>query len=59
MGPGLLLPLPSLILLAVFVYGLIGWTVEPVATATSTTPWASKGFVVCTDFTDLARQRHQ
>ena len=29
-GPGLLLLSPSLILLAVFVYGLIGWTDQPV-----------------------------
>ena len=27
-GPGLLLLSPSLILLAVFVYGLIGWTIN-------------------------------
>ncbi|GAA3939616.1 carbohydrate ABC transporter permease [Actinoplanes auranticolor] len=43
-GPGLLLLSPSLILLAVFVYGLIGWTVK-VSLSDQHDALGSKGFV--------------
>ncbi|MEU4214160.1 sugar ABC transporter permease [Actinoplanes sp. NPDC026623] len=43
-GPGLLLLSPSLILLAIFVYGLIGWTVK-VSLSDRHDALGSKGFV--------------
>lgn len=51
-GPGLLLLSPSLILLAVFVYGLIAWTTK-VSLNDQHTALGSKGFVGLKNYTDL------
>lgn len=51
-GPGLLLLAPSLILLAVFVYGLIGWTTK-VSVSDQHNALGSKGYVGLKNYTDL------
>ena len=51
-GPGLLLLSPSLILLAVFVYGLIAWTIK-VSVSDEHNARGSKGFVGLENFTNL------
>jgi glucose/mannose transport system permease protein len=51
-GPGLLLISPSLILLAVFVYGLIAWTIK-VSMSDQHNALESKGFVGLKNYTDL------
>jgi glucose/mannose transport system permease protein len=51
-GPGLLLISPSLILLAVFVYGLIAWTMK-VSLSDEHNARGSKGFVGLENYTDL------
>ncbi len=51
-GPGLLLISPSLILLAVFVYGLIAWTMK-VSLSDEHDARGSKGFVGLENYTDL------
>lgn len=51
-GPGLLLLSPSLILLAVFVYGLIGWTTK-VSLSDEHNARGSKGFVGLDNYVDL------
>lgn len=51
-GPGLLLISPSLILLAVFVYGLIAWTIK-VSVSDEHNARGSKGFVGLQNYTDL------
>jgi glucose/mannose transport system permease protein len=51
-GPGLLLLSPSLILLAVFVYGLIGWTIN-LSLQDKHNARASKGYVGLTNYTNL------
>jgi glucose/mannose transport system permease protein len=51
-GPGLLLLSPSLILLAVFVYGLIAWTTK-VSVSDEHTALGSKGFVGLDNYTNL------
>jgi glucose/mannose transport system permease protein len=51
-GPGLLLISPSLILLAVFVYGLIAWTMK-VSLSDEHNARGSKGFVGLQNYTDL------
>ena len=51
-GPGLLLLSPSLILLAVFVYGLIAWTAK-VSVSDEHNARGSKGFVGLDNYTNL------
>jgi len=51
-GPGLLLLSPSLILLAVFVYGLIAWTMK-VSVSDEHNARGSKGFAGLDNYTDL------
>jgi glucose/mannose transport system permease protein len=51
-GPGLLLLSPSLILLAVFVYGLIAWTMK-VSVSDEHNARGSKGFVGLDNYTTL------
>ncbi len=51
-GPGLLLISPSLILLAIFVYGLIAWTIK-VSLSDEHNARGSKGFVGLQNYTDL------
>jgi len=51
-GPGLLLLSPSLILLAVFVYGLIAWTMK-VSVSDEHNARGSKGFVGLDNYTSL------
>ena len=51
-GPGLLLLSPSLILLAVFVYGLIAWTIK-VSVSDEHNARGSKGFVGLDNYTNL------
>jgi glucose/mannose transport system permease protein len=51
-GPGLLLISPSLVLLGVFVYGLIGWTVK-VSLSDEHNARGSQGFVGLGNYTDL------
>jgi len=51
-GPGLLLLSPSLILLAVFVYGLIGWTVN-LSLQDKHNALPSKGYVGIQNYTNL------
>ncbi|WP_213450289.1 carbohydrate ABC transporter permease [Rhizomonospora bruguierae] len=51
-GPGLLLISPSLVVLAVFVYGLIAWTVK-VSMSDEHDALGSKGFVGLKNYTDL------
>lgn len=51
-GPGLLLISPSLLLLGVFVYGLIGWTVK-VSMSDRHTAAESDGFVGLSNYVDL------
>jgi glucose/mannose transport system permease protein len=51
-GPGLLLLSPSLVLLGVFVYGLIGWTTK-LSVSDQHTALPSKGFVGLDNFTAL------
>jgi len=51
-GPGLLLLSPSLILLAVFVYGLIGWTIN-LSMQDRHTARPSKGFVGLDNYVNL------
>ncbi|GID26160.1 carbohydrate ABC transporter permease [Paractinoplanes brasiliensis] len=51
-GPGLLLLSPSLILLAVFVYGLIAWTTK-VSVSDEHNALGSKGFVGLDNYTKL------
>lgn len=51
-GPGLLLISPSLILLAVFVYGLIGWTIK-VSMSDQHNALGSKGFVGLDNYVNL------
>ncbi|WP_229715650.1 carbohydrate ABC transporter permease [Mangrovihabitans endophyticus] len=51
-GPGLLLLSPSLILLAVFVYGLIAWTMK-VSVSDEHTARGSEGFVGLQNYIDL------
>lgn len=51
-GPGLLLLSPSLVLLAIFVYGLIAWTTK-LSVTDQHTALPSKGFVGLKNFTDL------
>lgn len=51
-GPGLILLSPSLILLGVFVYGLIGWTIK-LSLSDQHNALPSKGFVGLKNFTDL------
>ncbi|MBT8227446.1 MAG: sugar ABC transporter permease [Dactylosporangium sp.] len=51
-GPGLLLIAPSLVLLAVFVYGLIAWTIK-VSLSDRHTAQESNGFVGLKNYTDL------
>jgi glucose/mannose transport system permease protein len=51
-GPGLLLLSPSLILLAVFVYGLIAWTTK-VSVSDQHNALGSKGYVGLKNYTDL------
>ncbi|HEX5997175.1 MAG TPA: sugar ABC transporter permease [Jiangellales bacterium] len=51
-GPGLLLISPSLVLLAIFVYGLIAWTIK-VSMSDQHTARESKGFVGLGNYVDL------
>lgn len=51
-GPGLLLISPSLLLLGVFVYGLIGWTIK-VSMSDRHTAAESDGFVGLSNYVDL------
>ncbi|NYT94453.1 carbohydrate ABC transporter permease [Salinispora sp. H7-4] len=51
-GPGLLLLSPSLLLLGVFVYGLIGWTIK-VSMSDRHTAAESDGFVGLSNYVDL------
>jgi glucose/mannose transport system permease protein len=51
-GPGLLLLSPSLILLAVFVYGLIAWTVK-LSLSDQHSALPSSGYVGLANYTDL------
>ncbi|WVK89596.1 sugar ABC transporter permease [Dactylosporangium sp. AC04546] len=51
-APGLILLSPSLVLLAVFVYGLIGWTAK-LSFSDEHDALGSKGFVGLKNFTDL------
>ena len=51
-GPGLLLLSPSLIVLAVFVYGLIGWTIT-LSLQDKHNAWPSKGFVGLDNYSNL------
>jgi glucose/mannose transport system permease protein len=51
-GPGLILLSPSLILLGIFVYGLIAWTIK-LSTSDQHTALKSNGFVGLKNFTDL------
>jgi glucose/mannose transport system permease protein len=51
-GPGLVLISPSLILLAVFVYGLIAWTAN-VSVQDQHNALGSKGFVGLQNYVDL------
>jgi glucose/mannose transport system permease protein len=51
-GPGLLLLSPSLILLAVFVYGLIAWTIK-VSVSDEHNARGSKGYVGLDNYVDL------
>jgi glucose/mannose transport system permease protein len=51
-GPGLLLLSPSLVLLAIFVYGLIAWTIK-VSVSDQHTALKSKGFVGLQNYVDL------
>ena len=51
-GPSLLLISPSLILLAVFVYGLIGWTFK-VSLSDQHTAAPAKGYVGLDNYADL------
>ncbi|NJC68386.1 sugar ABC transporter permease [Planosporangium thailandense] len=51
-GPGLLLLSPSLVLLAVFVYGLIGWTMK-LSVSDQHNALPSQGFVGLKNFTAL------
>jgi glucose/mannose transport system permease protein len=51
-GPGLLLLTPSLVLLAVFVYGLIGWTIN-LSLQDKHDALESKGFVGVKNYVDL------
>ena len=51
-GPGLLLLSPSLILLAIFVYGLIGWTIN-LSLQDKHNALPSKGFVGLDNYTNL------
>ena len=51
-APGLVLLSPSLILLGIFVYGLIGWTAK-LAFSDEHDALGNKGFVGLTNFTDL------
>src|SRR3954468_5638120 len=51
-GPGLLLLSPSLILLAIFVYGLIAWTTK-LSVSDQHTALPSNGFVALKNFTGL------
>ena len=51
-APGLLLLSPSLVLLGVFVYGLIGWTLK-LSLSDEHDALGSKGFVGLTNFVDL------
>jgi glucose/mannose transport system permease protein len=51
-GPGLLLISPSLVLLAIFVYGLIAWTIR-VSMSDQHTARKSTGFVGLQNYTDL------
>jgi glucose/mannose transport system permease protein len=51
-GPGLLLISPSLVLLAIFVYGLIAWTIK-VSMSDQHSGAPSKGFVGLENYTDL------
>jgi glucose/mannose transport system permease protein len=51
-GPGLLLISPSLVLLAVFVYGLIAWTIK-VSMSDQHTALESTGFVGLRNYVDL------
>ena len=51
-GPGLLLLSPSLILLAVFVYGLIGWTIN-LSLQDKHDALPSNGYVGTKTYTDL------
>ena len=51
-GPGLLLLSPSLVLLAVFVYGLIAWTAK-VSVSDEHNARGSKGFVGLANYTQL------
>ncbi len=51
-GPGLILLGPSLILLAIFVYGLIAWTIK-VSVSDEHTALGSKGFVGLDNYTYL------
>jgi glucose/mannose transport system permease protein len=51
-GPGLLLLSPSLILLAVFVYGLIGWTIN-LSMQDKHNALESKGYVGLDNYTNL------
>jgi len=51
-GPGLVLLSPSLILLGIFVYGLIGWTAK-LSVSDEHDALGSKGYVGLDNFTDL------
>lgn len=51
-APGLLLLSPSLVLLGIFVYGLIGWTLK-LSLSDEHDALGSKGFVGLTNFVDL------
>ena len=51
-GPGLLLLSPSLVLLAVFVYGLIAWTTK-VSVSDQHDALGSKGFVGLENYKNL------
>jgi len=51
-GPGLILLSPSLVVLAIFVYGLIGWTMK-LSTSDQHTALKSNGFVGLKNYTDL------
>ncbi len=51
-GPGLVLLSPSLVLLGVFVYGLIGWTVK-LSISNQHNARGSKGYVGLTNYTNL------
>ena len=51
-GPGLILLSPSLIVLAVFVYGLIGWTMK-LSVSDQHTALPSSGFVGVTNYVNL------